>query len=79
MDGCITITENKEVRFIVNTGAGKIARKRQNGQNQISGKISKVHYLACERDVLESRDMGQIQFRPISRMAFELGLLFYHN
>ena len=62
MDGCITITENKVVKFIVNTGAGKIARKRQNGQNQISGKISQVYYLACEWDVLESRDMGQIQF-----------------
>ena len=58
----VTITENKIVKFIVNTGAVKIAKKRKNGLNQIYGKISKVHYLAFEWDVLESRDMGQIQF-----------------
>ena len=36
MDGFITITDKKVVKFIVNTGTGKI--KRQSGQNQISGK-----------------------------------------
>ena len=47
MDGFIAITDKKAMKFVVNTGAGKITRKRQNGQNQISGKISKVYCSAC--------------------------------
>ena len=35
------------MKFVVKTGTGKITRKRQNRQNQISDKISKVYCLAC--------------------------------
>ena len=45
MDGFITITDKKAVKFVVNTGTGKnYTRKRQ---NQISGKIIKVYSLVC--------------------------------
>ena len=47
MDGYITITDKKVVKFVVNTGTGKITRKRQNGQNLILGKICEVCCLAC--------------------------------
>ena len=38
MDGFITITDNKVMKFVVNTGTGKNYKKKKNGQNQISGK-----------------------------------------
>ena len=37
LDGFITITDKKVVKFFVNTGTGKITTKSQIGQNQISG------------------------------------------
>ena len=48
MDGFITITDKKAVKFVVNTGTRKI-KKRTNGQNQISGKICKVWCIRCRK------------------------------
>ena len=44
MDGFITIIDKEVVKFVVNTGIGKITRKRRSGENQISGKIRKVYW-----------------------------------
>ena len=42
MDGFITITDKKFVKFVVNTGTGKIAGQRQNGKISLCGKFSKM-------------------------------------
>ena len=43
MDGFVTITDKKVVKFVVNTGAGKFTRKEKMEKNQICGKISKMY------------------------------------
>ena len=68
----------KVVKFVVNTGTGKITRKRQNGQNLISGKISEVCCLACVWDVLKS--MGnRLARQGLHAADLAVGIPFWHS
>ena len=54
IDGFIAITDKKVVKFVVNTGTGKITLQRQNGKNKrMIGSVTQM-FLACWLFCLES-------------------------
>ena len=50
MDWFITITDKKVVKFVVNTGTGKITDKDKVEKTNLCGKFSLVYYLQFEWD-----------------------------